>query len=167
MNACGTCLRDRLAEIVGPIVERNGRDPSMLIQILHETQETIGYLPLEAQEIIARSLRIPLTEVYSVVTFYARFTTEPRGKHIVSVCLGTACFVKGSNLILERLERKLGVRSGGTTEDGLFTLDSCRCVGACGLAPVMSVGAQVYGNLVPDMVDGILDEYRKKEEAAS
>lgn len=167
MEACTNCQEVRMQELILPIVENNKKDPAMLIQILHETQEKIGYLPLEAQEFIAKELHIPVTEVYSVVTFYARFTTEPRGKHLISVCLGTACYVKGSNLILERLERLLNVKSGGTTEDKLFTLTSCRCVGACGLAPVMSIDEHVFGNLKPDMVDPIVAQFQPKEEAAS
>jgi len=147
-----------------PIIEKNGYDRAMLIQILHDTQEKIGYLPQDVQQIIADELHMPLAEVYSVVSFYARFTTVPRGKHCISLCMGTACYVKGAEQLLERLERLLGISSGQTTNDGQFTLESCRCVGACGLAPVMSVDEHVFGNLKPDMVDGIIAQFSTEEQ---
>lgn len=167
MEACNACQGQKLKEIVLPIVAQNRHDPAMLIQILHETQERIGYLPLDVQRVIAEELKITLGEVYSVVTFYARFTMVPRGKYLISVCLGTACFVKGADLILERIERTLHIKSGDTTGDGLFTLDSCRCIGACGLAPVLSIGEHVFGNLKPDMIDGIIAQFQDEEVAAS
>lgn len=159
MDTVCPCGRNQLKATVLPIVERNGRDASMLIQILHETQDALGYLPQDVQSIIADELRIPPAEVYSVVTFYSRFTMTPKGKHIISVCLGTACYVKGAELILEKLQKHLKVGSGGTTEDGLFTLDVCRCVGACNKAPVIFIDEDQHDYLTPDTVVDVLAQY--------
>lgn len=164
-KGCAIC-QEQVRNQVLPIIKQNGRDSAMLIQILHETQEKIGYLPQDVQQIIADELHMPLAEVYSVVSFYARFTTVPLGKHRISLCMGTACYVKGSEQLLERLERLLGVSSGQTTKDGQFTLESCRCVGACGLAPVMSVDEHVFGNLKPDMIDGIIAQFSAEEQVS-
>ena len=118
-----------------------------------------GYLPIEVQTIIAEGLDIPLEEVYGVVTFYAQFSLYPKGQYKVSVCLGTACYVKGSGDIYDRLQQRLGIQGGQCTPDGKFSLEACRCVGACGLAPVMTVNEDVYGKITPDDVDEILAKY--------
>ena len=127
--------------------------------VMQAAQNIYGYLPIEVQQIIADGLNIPLSEVYGIATFYSLFTLNPKGQHRVSVCLGTACYVKNSQLILDKIEKILGCKSGFITPDGKFSLDATRCVGACGLAPVMMVDDDVYGRLTPDMVDDILKKY--------
>ncbi|MDP4180965.1 MAG: NAD(P)H-dependent oxidoreductase subunit E [Bacillota bacterium] len=131
-----------------------------LIEILHKAQNLFGYLPRDVQLFVARKLGIPGAEVFGVVSFYSYFTTEPRGKHTISVCMGTACFVRGSDKILEKLKEKLQVQVNEITEDGLFTLKDIRCVGACGLAPVIMIDDKVYGRVKEEELDGILDTYR-------
>lgn len=130
-----------------------------LMPVLQQAQELYGYLPIEVQTKIAEGLGISLEEVYEVVTFYAQFSLNPSGKHRVAVCLGTACYVKGSQDILEQLEKELGIKAGGTTPDGNFTLEATRCLGCCGLAPVIVVDEEVYGRLVPADIKGILAKY--------
>ena len=136
-------------------------DPGALMPVLQGAQEIYGYLPVEVQTIIAEELDIPLEKVYGVSTFYSQFSLTPKGKHQISVCLGTACYVKGSGVILDKLKEKLEIDSGECTPDREFSLDACRCVGACGLAPVMTVDDDVYGRLTADQVDGILEKYRR------
>jgi len=131
-----------------------------LIEILHKAQSIFGYLPNDVQLFVARKLCIPGAEVFGVVSFYSYFTTKPRGKHTISVCLGTACFVRGSEKILEKLKEKLGIESDEITVDGLFTLKSVRCIGACGLAPVMLIDDKVYGRVKEEELDDILNLYR-------
>ena len=143
------------------LIRTSRSTPGCLMHILQEAQAIYGYLPMSVQKKIAEGLGISLSEVYGVVTFYSQFSLTPKGKHRISVCLGTACYVKGSDKILEELEKQLGIKCGECTEDGLFSIDSCRCVGACGLAPVMMIGDEVYGKLTPDMVKGILDSHRE------
>jgi len=130
-----------------------------LMPVLQQAQELYGYLPIEVQQMIAEGLGLPLEEVYGVVTFYAQFTLNPKGQNRISVCLGTACYVKGSGDVLKRVEEKLGIETGSITSDGRFSLDATRCIGACALAPVMVINDEVYGRLVPDDVDTILDKY--------
>lgn len=130
-----------------------------LMPVLQQAQELYGYLPVEVQQMIAEGLGLPLEEVYGVATFYAQFTLNPKGQNRISVCLGTACYVKGSGDVLKRVEEKLGIETGSITPDGRFSLDATRCIGACALAPVMVVNDEVYGRLVPDDVDTILDKY--------
>ena len=130
-----------------------------LMPVLQGAQEIYGYLPIEVQKLVAQHLDIPLEEVYGVSTFYSQFTLNPKGKYKISVCLGTACYVKGSGDIFKKLEEILGITSGECTPDGQFSLDSCRCVGACGLAPVMMINGEVYGRLTPDDVPDILAKY--------
>ena len=127
--------------------------------ILQQAQEIYGYLPIEVQTIIAEEMDVPLEKVYGVSTFYSQFPLNPKGKYQVSVCLGTACYVKGSGAILEEIENKLGIKNGECTSDGKFSIDACRCVGACGLAPVMLVNDDVYGRMTPDQVEGVLAKY--------
>lgn len=134
--------------------------PGGLMPVLHETQELFGYLPEEAQKKISEYLNIPLAEIYGVATFYSRFTLNPRGENTVSVCLGTACYVKNAQGVLERLKKELKIEAGGTTEDRKFTLEATRCLGCCGLAPVMTINEDVYGKLVPDDIPDILKKYQ-------
>lgn len=130
-----------------------------LIAVLHKAQELFGYLPEDLQLRIADKLNIPSSEVSGVVSFYSFFTTKPRGKHVINVCTGTACYVRGAERLLNELDRQLGIKPGETTKDNEFTLDALRCVGACGLAPVMIVDGKVYGRLKPEQIKGILASY--------
>ena len=155
----------------------NGKDPKMeeilntykqekdnLIQILNEVQEYYGYVPEKAQLAISEYLSIPMAEIYGVITFYSRFTLKPKGKYHIAVCLGTACFVKGSEKILDRAKERLGSDVGETTKDGKFSLEATRCVGACGLAPVFTVNDEVYGKATVKTMDEILDKYMEIEK---
>jgi len=148
-------------------IEQFKDQPGALIPVLQKAQEIFGYLPEEVQTYVAEGLNLPLSEVYGVVTFYSFFTTVPRGKYLISVCLGTACYVKGSGQILENLQKELGIKPGETTKDGLFTLQECRCLGACGLAPVLTVNEHVHGRLKPEDVTELVSFYREKEAQAS
>ncbi|QSX09054.1 NAD(P)H-dependent oxidoreductase subunit E [Alkalibacter rhizosphaerae] len=136
----------------------------LLIHILHKAQEIFGYLSLEVQLYISKRLGIPAAKVFGIVTFYSFFTQEPRGKHTISMCMGTACFVKGADRILEKICLELGVNPGETSSDGLFTVKDVRCIGACGLAPVAMIDDKVYGHLTEESVKEILDVYRKEEQ---
>lgn len=137
---------------------------SSLIIILHKAQEIFGYIPEEVQEFIAEKIEVPVSKVYGVVSFYNFFSMEPKGKYPISVCTGTACYVRGAEKILEALQKELGLKLGGVTEDGLFSLDSLRCVGACGLAPVMLVGKDVHGKVKPEDVKKIIKNYKNLEK---
>ena len=133
-----------------------------LIQMLNEIQEHYGYVPQEAQQALSEFLNIPMAEVYGVVTFYSRFSLKPKGKYNISVCMGTACFVKGSQKILDRLKERLKIETGETTADGKFSIEETRCVGACGLAPVFTVNGEVYGKATVQKLDQVIDELIKK-----
>ena len=149
--------------VLKELLEQYTQDKSNLIQILNEVQEKYGYIPKIAQEEISKYLGIPMAEIYGVITFYARFTLEPKGKYNIAVCLGTACFVNGSEKVLEKVKEILKIDVGQTTPDGLFSLEATRCVGACGLAPVFKVNEEVYGKSTPEMVAKVIEEYRSKE----
>ncbi len=140
-------------------IEKHKNVKGALMPVLQEAQEIYGYLPIEVQKMIANEMNIPLEEIYGVVTFYSQFSLNPKGKHKISVCLGTACYVKGAGDIFDRLSDRLGIKNGECTDDGNFSLEACRCIGACGLAPVLTVGEEVYGRLVLDDVDKILAKY--------
>lgn len=131
-----------------------------LMPIMQKAQEIYGYLPIEVQTMISNEAGVPLEKIYGVATFYSQFALQPKGKYQISVCLGTACYVKGSGTIFNKLEELLGITNGECTADGKFSLDSCRCVGACGLAPVMMVNEEVYGRLVPEDIPGIIAKYQ-------
>lgn len=133
-----------------------------LIQMLNEIQEHYGYVPMEVQKDLSEFLSIPMAEIYGVVTFYSRFSLKPKGKYNISVCMGTACYVKGSQKILDRLLERLKIQPGETTEDGLFSIEETRCVGACGLAPVFTVNGEVYGKATVQKLDQVLDELMKQ-----
>ncbi len=141
------------------VIDQHRNDPGALMPILQQAQEIYGYLPIEVQQIIAEEMDIPLEKVYGVVTFYAQFSINPKGQYKISVCLGTACYVKGSGDIFNKLQEKLGIASGEITPDGKYSLDACRCIGACGLAPVLTVNEDVYGRLTVDDIDKILAKY--------
>lgn len=138
------------------------QDKTNLIQILNEVQNYYGYIPQKAQVAISEYLNIPMAEIYGVITFYARFTLKPKGKYHVAICLGTACFVKGSEKIIERAKERLGIDVGETTKDGKYSLEATRCIGACGLAPVFTVNGEVYGKATVKMLDEVLDKYDKE-----
>lgn len=133
--------------------------PGALMPIMQKAQDIYGYLPIEVQTMISDETGIPMEKIYGVATFYAQFTLEPKGQYRISVCLGTACYVKGAQEVYDKLKELLGVGDGGCTPDGKFSLDSCRCIGACGLAPVMMINDDVYGRLTPDMLPDILAKY--------
>lgn len=135
-----------------------------LIQILNEVQDHYGYIPIHAQTAISEFLNMPMAEIYGVITFYSRFTLKPKGKYNIAVCLGTACFVKGSQKIMDRLKEKLQIEAGETTPDGKFSIEETRCVGACGLAPVFTVNGEVYGKATVQKLDQVLEELNKNEE---
>jgi len=132
-----------------------------LINVLHKVQSTFGYLPAEVQEVVARELNVPVAKVYGVVTFYSFFTMLPKGKHPISVCTGTACYVRGAEKVLEEFKKELKAEVGETTADGKFSISCLRCVGACGLAPVVLVGDKTYGRVAPEMIKDILAEYEE------
>lgn len=135
-----------------------------LIQILNEVQDHYGYIPVHSQTAISEFLSMPMAEIYGVITFYSRFTLKPKGKYNIAVCLGTACFVKGSQKIMDRLKEKLKIEAGETTPDGKFSIEETRCVGACGLAPVFTVNGEVYGKATVQMLDKVLDELNSKAD---
>lgn len=151
-------------EKLNEVFEKYKDTPGKLMPVLQEAQDIYGYLPYEIQQRISNALNISISDVYGVASFYSQFNLTPKGKHRISVCLGTACYVKGASKVLERIEEKLGIKNGECTEDRLFSIDSCRCVGACGLAPVIMIDDEVYGNLDVDKVDAILDMYMQNEK---
>jgi len=156
---CGTVdeREQKLQEIINKYKDTKGA----LIPVLHEAQEVYGYLPASVQKKISEGLNVPLAEIYGVVTFYTQFSLNPKGKYKIQVCMGTACYVKGSGQILDKLKEKLGIDVGECTDDGKFSLDACRCIGACGLAPVIMINDDVYGRLVADDVEGIIEKYKE------
>ena len=141
------------------IIDANKHDKSLLMAVMQQAQDVYGYLPMEVQEMIAEGMDVPLEKVYGVSTFYAQFSLSPKGEVNISVCLGTACYVKGAQKILDKITEILGIEPGECTSDGRFSLEACRCIGACGLAPVMTVNDEVFGKLVPEDVPGILAKY--------
>lgn len=143
------------------ILEQYIQDKSNLIQILNDVQNYYGYIPEKAQKAISEYLNVPMAEVYGVITFYSRFTLKPKGKHHIAICLGTACFVKGSERILDRAKERLHIDVGETSKDGKYSLEATRCIGACGLAPVFTVNGEVYGKATVKMFDEVLDEIEK------
>ena len=150
--------KEQEAKLMEIIANHKGQDGA-LIPVLHEAQALYGYLPIEVQEMISDGLGVPMSEIYGVVTFYTQFTTEPKGEYHIAVCLGTACYVKGSGVIIDKIKEKLGIDVGGCTPDGKFSLEATRCIGACGLAPVLTINDEVYGRLETDDVDQVLAKY--------
>lgn len=142
-------------------IESQDKTQGILMQTLHKAQEVFGYLPIEVQKFVSDKTGIPMAEVYGVATFYTQFSLEPKGKHTVGVCLGTACYVKNSQLVLDKLTKELNIAVGTTSADGLFTLEATRCLGCCGLAPVMTIGDTVYGKVDPKDIPNIISNYRE------
>lgn len=156
---CGCSQEDpRLAELKEFIVSHKDTKGA-LIPVMHKVQTLYGFLPEDVLLIVSDELKVPMTEIYGVASFYSFFSLVPKGEHIIRVCLGTACYVKGSQLIIDEISKDLNIQVGETTPDGKFTLEACRCLGACGLAPAMIIGEKVYGRLTPEKIAGILAEY--------
>lgn len=137
--------------------------PGNQMPVLQKAQEIYGYLPIEVQSIIAEELNVPIESLYGISTFYSQFSLNPKGKYNISICMGTACYVKGSGPVLEAISKKLNLEPESTTPDGKFSLTACRCIGACGLAPVMMINDEVYGRLTPESAEEILDKYINDE----
>jgi NADP-reducing hydrogenase subunit HndA len=152
-------LRNEDVAKIKEICTSFNNDPQELINVLQSCQEHFGYLPAEVQEVISGELSLPVAKIYGVVTFYSFFTMTPKGNHPISICLGTACYVRGAEKVLEEFKKELGLNVGQVTKDNKFSLSTLRCVGACGLAPVVLVGEKTYGRVAPDDVRNILKEY--------
>lgn len=162
-NVCNGCLEaDEKKQKLIEIIDKYKNVDGALIPVLHEAQDVYGYLPMSVQKVISELMDIPLAEVYGVVTFYSQFTLKEKGKYKISICLGTACYVKSAGLIVDELKAKLGIKVGEVTEDNKFSLDTCRCIGACGLAPVIMINDDVYGKIKTDDVSKIIDNYKNK-----
>jgi NADH-quinone oxidoreductase E subunit len=161
VNKCCSCqgTEDPRYSKLDEIIQVYKGDPGALIQVLHKAQELFGYLPDDVQEYVAEGLNVPISEVYGVVTFYSLFALKPQGKYKIGVCLGTACYVRGAAQVLAELEKQLNIKVNDTTEDGKFTLEVTRCIGACGLAPVITINEDVYGRILPDKVKEVLTKY--------
>jgi len=144
------------------VIEKHIGDPGSLIQVLHYAQERLGYVPKDVQVRVAEKLGVSLSDVYGILTFYSFFRQKPRGQYTVSSCQGTACYVRGAPDVLKRLERELGIKAGDTTDDGMFSIEIVRCLGACGLAPVMTINKDTYGRVSEDRVPVILSMYKSK-----
>ena len=142
------------------VIAANREDKTRLMGVMQQAQDIYGYLPFEVQEMIAEGMDVPLEKVYGVATFYAQFALSPKGQYDISVCLGTACYVKGSGDVFNKISETLGIGADECTPDGRFSLTACRCIGACGLAPVMTINEEVYGRLTVDEVPGILAKYQ-------
>ena len=151
-------------EALCAVIEKNRDTKGALMPILQQAQEIYGYLPIEVQQIISEEMQIPLSKIFGVVTFYSFYSLYPKGKYKISVCLGTACYVKGSGQVYDKLQQLLGITGGECTPDGKFSLEACRCVGACGLAPVMMINDDVHGRLTPGIVEDILAKYEEGGE---
>ena len=160
-------LQAHAVKQITEIVERYKDEETPLMMILEAIQSEYGYIPLEVQELVSKLTGIPVAEIYGVVTFYSFFSLTPKGKYVIGVCLGTACYVKGGQLVMDKFQEQLGIKVGQTTEDGLFTLDALRCIGACGIAPAISINGKVYPKMDPSKVAGIIKEYRQMAEAAA
>lgn len=154
-------LSPSAVKLIEGIIEKYKDEETPLMMILSEIQNEYGYIPIEVQELVSERTGIPVAEIYGVVTFYSFFSLTPKGKYVIGVCLGTACYVKGSQQIIDKFSDELGIKPGETTTDGLFTLSALRCIGACGIAPALSVNGKVYPKLTVSDVSKIINEYRK------
>ena len=156
-------LQPQAVKLITEIVERYKDEPTPTMMILEDIQKEYGYIPLEVQELVSKLTGTPVSEIYGVVTFYSFFSMTPKGKYVIGVCLGTACYVKGAQLVLDKFSQLLGIKPGETTEDGLFTIDVLRCIGACAIAPAVSINGKIYPQCKVDNVANIIKEYRQKE----
>ena len=160
-------VKPEVIQEVEKICDSLANEPSPLMMILSTIQKKFGYIPLELQQVVSAKTGIPVAEIYGVVTFYSFFSLEPKGKYVIGICLGTACYVKNSQQVLDKFSAALGgIEAGQTTADGLFTIEAVRCIGACALAPAMSINGKVYSKVTPDQVGKIIDEYRAMEKGA-
>ena len=153
-------LSEAKVNFIKDVCKSYGNKPGEVINVLHKVQVEYGYMTAEVQELVAKELGIPVSRVYGIVSFYSFFTMTPKGEHPISFCLGTACYLRGAEKVLDELKRQLGINVGEVTPDGKFSLTCLRCVGACGLAPVIEVGDKVYGRMTPDRVKDVLAEYK-------
>ena len=153
-------ISDTGAKKICEICDRYANEKTPLMMILSDIQTEYGYIPLEVQQIVSQKTGISVAEIYGVVTFYSFFSLEPKGKYVIGVCLGTACYVKGAQNIIDKFSEVLGIGAGETTADGLFTIDALRCIGACGIAPAVTINGKVYPKVTVDAVPGIVEEYR-------
>ena len=156
-------LQPEAVKLITEICQRYKDEPTPTMMILEDIQNEFGYIPLEVQELVSDLTGVPVSEIYGVVTFYSFFSMNPKGKYVIGICLGTACYVKGSQLVLDKFSELLGIKAGETTPDGLFTLDVLRCIGACAIAPAVSINGKVYPQVKVDNVKNIIAEYRAKE----
>lgn len=156
-------LRKEAVKQITDICLRYQNEPSPLMLVLSDVQKEYGYIPLEVQELISKILDISVSEIYGVVTFYSFFSLKPKGRYVIGVCIGTACYVKGGQNVLDKFSERLGIGIGQTTSDGLFTLDGLRCIGACGIAPAISINGNVHPKVKLSDIDNIISEYRNKE----
>lgn len=161
-----TKLSDSSVLKITEICDRYKDEPTPLMMILSDIQNEYGYIPLEVQEVVSKKTNISVAEIYGVVTFYSFFSLTPKGKYIIGCCLGTACYVKGAQNVIDKFSEILKIKPGETTEDGMFTLDALRCIGACGIAPAVSISGTVYPKMSVDQVAKIIDDYRAKEAQA-
>ena len=158
-------LSESAVKKINEICDRYIAEPTPLMMILSDIQKEYGYIPLEVQEIVSERTGLPVAEIYGVVTFYSFFSLTPKGKYVIGCCLGTACYVKGAQMVIDKFSDILGIKPGETTADGLFTLDALRCIGACGIAPAVSINGKVYPKVSVDAVAKIVEEYKNKELA--
>ena len=156
-------LQEAAVKTINEICDRYVNDKTPLMMILSDIQKEYGYIPLEVQELVSERTGISVAEIYGVVTFYSFFSLTPKGKYVIGVCLGTACYVKGAQQIIDKFSDIIGIKPGETSEDGLFTLDALRCIGACGIAPAVTINGKVYPKLTVDAVPGIVAEYKALE----
>ncbi len=155
----GGKIDDKLVNIANKYKNIDGG----ILGALHEVQNEYGYIPEIAQKYLSKELNVPMSKIYGIITFYSRFTLKPKGKHHIQVCLGTACYVKGADKVLERFKQKLGIDEGKTTKDGMFSLESVRCIGACGLAPAIVIDKEVYGKMDEKKVDELIEKYKEEK----
>ena len=156
-------LSEAAVKQINEICDRYTDEKTPLMMILSDVQKEYGYIPLEVQELVSEKTGIPVAEIYGVVTFYSFFSLKPKGKYVIGCCLGTACYVKGAQQVIDKFSELLGIQPGETTADGMFTIDALRCIGACGIAPAVSINGKVYPKVSVDAVNGIIEEYRAKE----
>ena len=158
-------LSEAAEKKINEIIDRYVDEKTPLMMILSDIQKEYDYIPLEVQELVSERTGIPVAEIYGVVTFYSFFSLKPKGKYVIGCCLGTACYVKGAQQVIDKFSQILGIKPGETTPDGLFTIDSLRCIGACGIAPAVSINGKVYPKVTVDTVGAIINEYKAKENA--
>lgn len=156
-------LSEAAVKQINEICDRYVGEKTPLMMILSDVQKEYGYIPLDVQELISERTGISVAEIYGVVTFYSFFSLKPKGKYVIGVCLGTACYVKGAQQVIDKFSELLGIKAGETTEDGLFTIDALRCIGACGIAPAVSINGKVYPKVALGSIKDIIEEYRAKE----